>query len=116
VEGAFYNCTSLDGSLIIPNSVTSIGNSAFYNCSGLTGSLTIPNSVTTIELFAFGQCSGLTAVYTNTPASSFTESNAFSGSTFSTIYTGPNATGYTSSFQGRTGLTIAPWTNYPNIP
>jgi hypothetical protein len=38
--------------LIIPNSVTSIGDYAFYGCSGLT-SVTIPNSVTRIGASAF---------------------------------------------------------------
>ena len=38
--------------LVIPNSVTSIGNYAFIDCSGLT-SVTIPNSVTTIGKDAF---------------------------------------------------------------
>ena len=38
--------------LIIPNSVTSIGEEAFYGCSGLT-SVTIPNSVTSIGDNAF---------------------------------------------------------------
>ena len=47
--------------LIIPNSVTSIGNYAFRNCSGLT-SVTIPNSVTSIGDDAFLGCSGLTSV------------------------------------------------------
>ena len=47
--------------LVIPNSVTSIGNYAFYNCSGLT-SVTIPNSVTSIGNRAFSYCSGLTSV------------------------------------------------------
>ena len=46
---------------VIPNSVTSIGNSAFYGCSGLT-SVTIPNSVTSIGSSAFRGCSGLTSV------------------------------------------------------
>ena len=48
-------------SIIIPNSVTSIGSYAFYGCSGLT-SLTIPNSVTSIGNGAFYNCSGLTSI------------------------------------------------------
>ena len=47
--------------VVIPNSVTSIGNCAFYNCSGLT-SITIPNSVTSIGSYAFSGCSGLTSI------------------------------------------------------
>ncbi|MCH5238302.1 MAG: leucine-rich repeat domain-containing protein, partial [Muribaculaceae bacterium] len=47
--------------LIIPNSVTSIGNYAFKGCSGLT-SVEIPNSVTSIGGYAFYRCSGLTSV------------------------------------------------------
>jgi len=112
---AFYSCFDLNGPLIIPNSVTSIGQNSFLFCSSLD-LLVIPESVTNIEGFAFLSCSQLTAVYTNTPASSFTGTEALQGTTFTTIYTGPNATGYTSSFQGRTGLTISAWTNYPNIP
>ena len=46
---------------IIPNSVTSIGESAFYDCTDLT-SITIPNSVTTIEQNAFSGCTGLTSI------------------------------------------------------
>ena len=57
---AFYGCTGLT-SVTIPNSVTSIGNSAFYGCTGLT-SVTIPNSVTSIGNSAFSGCSGLTSV------------------------------------------------------
>ncbi len=52
---------SLITDLVIPNSVTSIGNYAFYDCSGLT-SVTIPNSVTSIGSSAFYNCSGLTSV------------------------------------------------------
>jgi len=48
------------GDYIIPNSVTSIGES-FRECHNLT-SVTIPNSVTFIEDYAFSGCSGLTSV------------------------------------------------------
>jgi len=48
-------------SVVIPNSVTSIGYGAFYGCSALT-SIVIPNSVTTIGSDAFSGCSSLTNV------------------------------------------------------
>jgi hypothetical protein len=59
-SNAFNYCSGLTGNLTIPNSVTSIGSNAFYYCSGFTGDLTIPDSVTTIGENAFGRCSGLT--------------------------------------------------------
>jgi len=48
-------------SVLIPNSVTSIGDNAFTFCFGLT-TLTIPDSVTSIGNGAFGACISLTSV------------------------------------------------------
>jgi hypothetical protein len=59
---AFASCTGLI-TLTIPNSVTSIGEQAFLGCSGLI-TLTIPNSVTSIGDYAFRNCSGLTGTLT----------------------------------------------------
>ena len=57
---AFYDCNSIT-SISIPNSVTTIGNEAFKFCSSLS-SVTIPNSVITIGERAFEDCSSLTSV------------------------------------------------------
>jgi hypothetical protein len=59
-DSAFYGCSSLT-SMEIPNSVTSIGNEAFYGCSSLA-SVEIPNSVTSIGNYAFRSCYNLTTV------------------------------------------------------
>jgi hypothetical protein len=57
---AFLNCTSL-AKVIIPDSVTSIGDAAFGNCTSLT-SVTIGSGVTSIGKAAFYYCSSLTSV------------------------------------------------------
>ncbi|MCQ2195064.1 MAG: leucine-rich repeat domain-containing protein, partial [Paludibacteraceae bacterium] len=62
-EGAFAGC-SFNGNLVIPDSVTSIGDAAFNNCRGFTGSLVIPNSVTSIGEDAFSVCRGFTGSLT----------------------------------------------------
>ncbi len=56
---AFMNAKII--TVIIPDSVTSIGNSAFYNCSSLT-SVTIPDGVTSIGYQAFSFCYSLTSI------------------------------------------------------
>ena len=68
---AFENCTSLT-SVIIGNSVTSIGERAFAFCSGLT-SITIPNSVKSIESRAFYSCSNLTNVIIGNSVKTFSK-------------------------------------------
>ncbi|MBO4827537.1 MAG: leucine-rich repeat protein [Prevotella sp.] len=57
---AFQGCSNLT-SVTIPNTVKSIGDQSFSGCSSLT-SLIIPNSVTTIGEYAFSYCYGLTSV------------------------------------------------------
>jgi len=63
-NSAFMNCQNLTGSLTIPVSVTSIESAAFSNCKGLTGSLIIPNSVLTIGNGAFNNCESFTGSLT----------------------------------------------------
>ncbi len=59
-ESAFSGCSNLT-SIELPNSVTSIGDSAFSGCSGLT-SIELPNSLTSIGWSAFSGCSSITSI------------------------------------------------------
>ena len=60
-ENLFYNCTTLT-SVVIPDSVRSIGKMAFYGCTGLT-SVTIGKNVTSIGKYAFSDCTRLETIY-----------------------------------------------------
>ena len=59
-DGAFYYCSAL-AEVVIPNSVTSIGNCAFANCNALSN-IAIPDSVTSIGNYAFSSCCSLSDI------------------------------------------------------
>ena len=101
---AFYGNTALT-SVVIPDSVTSIGYKAFYGCTGLT-SVTIGNSVASIGDEAFRGCKGLTSVTIGSSVASIGD-YAFYGCTGLTSVTIGNSVasiGY-YAFYGCTGLT-----------
>jgi len=82
-EFAFYSPSLAKGkssleSIILPNSIKSIGENAFTNCLNLTGTLEIPASVTdTIGRQAFSYCSQLTGLKLS--GVKFIDQFAFSG-------------------------------------
>ena len=101
--------------LVIPNSVTSIGNYAFRACSGLT-SVTIPNSVTSIGGYAFSWCSGLTSVTIGNSVTSIGNSAFENCSSLTSVTIGNSVTSIgENAFLDCTGLTsvhisdIAAW-------
>ena len=73
--------------LIIPNSVTSIGDYAFFGCSGLT-SVTIGNSVTSIGEKAFSDCSNLTSVIIGNSVTSIANQTFYSCSSLTSVTIG----------------------------
>lgn len=59
-DSAFADCMGITGNLILPDNIKSIGSNAFARCSGFTGSLSIPYGISAIEGYAFSECRGLT--------------------------------------------------------
>ena len=75
----------LVGSLVIPNTVTEIGDNAFYDCTGLTN-VVIPSTVTVIGEYAFSGCSGLVSVVISGSVTEI-KSEAFSDINFDVHFT-----------------------------
>ena len=73
---AFYGRNEID-TIVLPETVTSIGASAFYNCSSLSA-INIPSGVTSIGNNAFYGCSSLDTIVLPDNLS-FVGNNAFAG-------------------------------------
>ena len=101
-----YLCRELTllNTIVIPNSVTSIGTNAFSFCRGLT-KVSIPNSVKTIGNWAFYRCTGLTTVMIGNSVTSI-GNRAFYSCTSLTEVSIPNSvkTIEFRAFEGCTGL------------
>ncbi len=78
---AFCQCSSLSGSLDLPEGLTNIGYEAFYPCK-FTGTINIPASVTTIDNYAFYQCGHETLGMNVNIAGNPTEGTVIKGAAF----------------------------------
>ena len=76
---SFSGCNKATSALTLPNSVTTVGNEAFANCNGLDGQLTLSTSLVTIGTSAFLSCSKLTGPITFSPSVTTIGASAFSG-------------------------------------
>ena len=99
-------------SINIPNNVTSIGTSAFSGCAGLTN-VTIPESVTSIGSSAFSGCTGLVSVnFMGTLTSSgFSSTSPFPGDLRTKYFANDGGIG---TYTRPNGTTTA-WTGAPTV-
>jgi len=75
-NNAFYGCRQLE-SINLPDTITSIGEFAFYGCNKLTN-IEIPEGITSIESYTFFDCSQLSNITISKTVTSIGVS-AFSG-------------------------------------
>ena len=112
--------TPFTGTLDIPDNITTIDVNAFNRTNFST--IVIPDSITSIGSLNFQDNLSLTAVYTACPASSWVGVSCFRDSTNLTdIYVrADQLAGYDATWRSDqavdAGATISTWTNYPNIP
>ena len=102
-DSAFSGCSSLSN-IVIPACVISIGNSAFSGCSSLSN-IIIPDSVTSIGERAFYNCSSLSNIVLPDSVTSIGNSAFYRCSSLSSIFIPASVTsiGY-SAFSGCSSL------------
>ena len=104
---AFYKCTGLTGTVVVPPGARGIGDSAFYGCTGITG-VTIPASVASIGKSAFSGCKGLASIVFYGHAPAMGEKSFASVKSSCTVYVKRNSTGWGVAIPGTwNGMKIA---------
>ena len=87
-NGILLKYNGNEDKVVIPNTVTSIGNRAFYNCCSMS-SVYIPDSVTSIGEYSFSECWNLKNFTVPNSVKSFGD-GAFQGCESLTTFTVPN--------------------------
>ncbi|WP_455437097.1 leucine-rich repeat protein [Hungatella hathewayi] len=95
-HNAFQDCSDLTGDLVIPDTVTEIGDNAFEGCH-FTGELTLSDSLVTIGEDAFYEC-GFTGQLVLPPTLVRVDDNAFAETTFSGQLILPEKLNYLGAF------------------
>ena len=76
---AFHECSGFEGNLYLSDNITSIGASAFENCAGFTGNIQLPAQLQVVSSSAFAGCSGFNGTLTLPTTLTTIESWAFAG-------------------------------------
>ena len=92
-NSTFRDCSGLTGHVVVPNSVTTMGDHSFYGCTGIT-ELTIGTGVTRIYGYSFWNCPMLATVHFN--AASCTQMYTDYSGYHSVFNSGTTATGPTA--------------------
>lgn len=104
---AFENCISLEY-VTIPDSVTSIGSNAFENCDSLT-SVTLPDSVTSVGSNAFKNCDAFETVIIPNSVTSI-GNNAFYNCATNLVFLGQSDS-YAETYANNSGYQFIPYTD-----
>lgn len=111
---AFWYCTNLSN-VTLSGGLTTIASMTFFNCTALT-QLVIPSGVNSIQDKAFENCENLAAVYFRGNAP-MVEAEAFANASQATVYWLPGTVGWTDTFGGRpTTRWVLPYPVLLNFP
>lgn len=108
---AFYYCNSMEGGILLPESLKCIGYYCFYNCKGIT-SITISDDIHYIGSYAFQNCTNLATINIPPDAiipvgySALSSTKWLTNQSNGNVYLGKNYIQYKGTMPSNTNLTL----------